>query len=38
MRSMLTVAVLTITAITIAFGQTNDKSDKPGGNAQQKLV
>jgi hypothetical protein len=38
MKSILTVAVLTITTLSIASGQTKDKSDKQSGNVEQNLM
>ena len=38
MKSILTVAVLIITTLSIASGQTKDKSNKQSGNVEQNLM
>jgi ketosteroid isomerase-like protein len=38
MKSILAVAVLTITTFSIGFGQTKDKSNKQSGNVEQNLM
>jgi hypothetical protein len=38
MKSIVAVVVLTITASSLGFGQTQDKSNKQGGNVEQNLM
>jgi hypothetical protein len=38
MKSILGIAVLTITASSLAFGQTKDKGNKQSGNVEQNLM
>ena len=38
MKSIVVIAVLTITAFSLAFGQTKDKSNKQTGNVEQALI
>jgi ketosteroid isomerase-like protein len=38
MKSILSVAVLTITTFSLGFAQSKDKSNKPSGNVEQNLM